>query len=329
MRVSIVIPVYNVYPYLRECVESVLMLKTDVEIVLVDDGSKDNSGMLCDELAKEDPRILVIHQENGGLSKARNTGIENCSGEYVMFLDSDDFIDPEATENMLGKLSPNTDILVGLYRNYYSDGSRFENESCGGFLSVEGEMPVERFLEAVPKDGRSCYMVACRFVVRREFLTQNKLLFTEGIYHEDEEWTQRLLCSAETITVTHDYFYQYRQAREGAITSSVKSKHVWDIFTIMESCTHLLGILEPHSKKEAYLKNRLAQLYVTNMINIRVLERKDRNAACKKLGQYTHICNDSFAGSIGTCVKCCQKLFGIRVTCFLLRVARTFLKQVQ
>ena len=93
MTISIIIPVYNVENYLRECVESVCKLRTPAQIVLVNDGSTDNSGALCDALAAEDARIKVIHQENGGLSAARNTGIRNSTGDYVMFLDSDDFLD--------------------------------------------------------------------------------------------------------------------------------------------------------------------------------------------------------------------------------------------
>ena len=92
--ISIIIPVYNVEKYLKECVDSVRkQTYKNLEIILIDDGSKDNSGKLCDELAKEDNRIKVIHKENGGLSDARNVGIENATGEYIQFIDSDDFVE--------------------------------------------------------------------------------------------------------------------------------------------------------------------------------------------------------------------------------------------
>ncbi len=326
MKVSVIIPVYNVYQYLRTCVESAQKLKTNIEIILVDDGSKDNSGALCDELSAMDPRIRVVHQENGGLSKARNTGIENSTGDYVMFIDSDDFVDPEITDDMLSRLDSGPDILMGLYRNYYSKDDHYENEACDGFLSVDGNMPIDRYLMAVPADGTNSYMVAVRFVVRRDFLLQHELFFTQGIYHEDEEWTQRLLCNADNITVTHDYFYQYRQAREGAITSSVKPKHVWDIFTIMEHSEQLLHRQQPGSAKATYLKNRMAQLYVSNMINVGVLEKKDKATAYQKLKKYRNLCNDSFSGGIGKCIKLCQNIFGIRITCDLLKIVRAILK---
>lgn len=327
MKVSVIIPVYNVYQYLRTCVESVQKLKTNVEIILVDDGSKDNSGALCDELAAGDSRIIVVHQQNGGLSKARNTGIENSTGDYVMFLDSDDFVDPEITDDMLSRLSAEPDILMGLYRNYYSEGSRFDKEACDGFLSIEGAMPIDRFLVAVPADGTNSYMVAVRFIVRRDFLLQHDLFFTQKIYHEDEEWTQRLLCSADNILVTHNYFYQYRQAREGAITSKVTAKHVWDIFTIMEHSDRLLHSQQAGSAKAVYLKNRMAQLYVTNMINVGVLEKEEKKAAYLKFKKYTNRCDDSFAGTIGMCIKYCQKVFGVQITCGLLKTVRAILKE--
>ena len=182
--------------------------------------------------------MRVFHQKNGGLSAARNTGIRNSTGNAILFLDSDDFLDPAATDAMLAQgQSP---VLTGLYRTYDSNTGRYAPESCEGLFAPDGNCPDRAFLRAVPRDGQSCYMVAVRFVVEREFLLANGLFFHEGIYHEDEEWTQRLLCTADSVTVTHAYFYQYRQAREGAITARVKPKHVFDTFTILQCARELL-----------------------------------------------------------------------------------------
>lgn len=134
MLVSIVIPIYNVEKYLNACLESVLKLQSDWEAVLVDDGSTDNSGLLCDQWAGRDGRIHVIHQKNGGLSAARNTGIRNARGDYVMFLDSDDFLNPEETDKMLAQLEKAPEVLMGLYRQYYTDTNEYRKESCGGFF---------------------------------------------------------------------------------------------------------------------------------------------------------------------------------------------------
>ena len=99
---SVIVPVYNVESYLSRCVDSILVQKVDgMEIILVNDGSRDSSGTICDEYARKDSRIRVLHKENGGLSSARNAGLDICRGEYIAFVDSDDWIEPDAYEKML------------------------------------------------------------------------------------------------------------------------------------------------------------------------------------------------------------------------------------
>ena len=324
---SIVIPVYNVEKYLRECVESVEKLNMQLQIVLVDDGSTDGSGALCDVLAAEDERILVVHQENGGLSAARNTGIRNSTGDYVMFIDSDDFIDSDETAAMLCNLAEKPDILMGLYRNYYAQEQRFEKESCGGFLRQEGLLSADQFVEMLPPDGRDSYMVAWRFVVRREFLLRHELFFKKGIYHEDEEWTQRMLCCADRVFVSHCYFYQYRQARAGAITATVKPKHIHDTFVVMDGTTRLIEKQEKGSPKELYLQRRRAQMFLSNMISLRILSGEERNAALEKLSQFRPLCQKYLCGTIGNCAKISMNLVGIRATCVMLELARNPIKR--
>jgi len=327
MTISIIIPVYNVEKYLRECVDSVRKLRIPIQIILIDDGSTDGSGDLCDVLAAEDGRIKVIHQKNGGLSAARNTGIRNSTGDYVMFLDSDDFLDAEAAEQLLKNLESKPDVLMGLYNNYYTQENRFEKEAGDAFLQQKGLLPVDQFLEMLPPDGRTCYMVAWRYVVYRDFLMQHELLFKTGIYHEDEEWTQRLLCCAETIFVSHHYFYQYRQAREGAITSTVKPKHIYDTFTIMEQTGRLLEKQEEGSTKALYLQQRRAQMFLSNMISVRILSGEDKKTVYRKLAQFRPLCQDYLCGTIGTCARISLQLLGIRATCSLLKAARRLVKQ--
>ena len=127
--VSIVIPIYNVEKYLNECVDSVIVQTYhDLEIILVDDGSTDNSGKLCDEYKKIDDRIKVIHQKNGGLSAARNTGMDSAIGEYLYFLDSDDYIEPQTVERLVDTIEQEkADIVLFdgyvVYTDCENDGS--------------------------------------------------------------------------------------------------------------------------------------------------------------------------------------------------------------
>ena len=322
MKVSIVIPVYNVQDYLAECIRSVLKLKTETEIILVDDGSTDNSGTLCDEWAGKDARIRVIHQTNGGLSAARNTGIQAATGEYILFLDSDDFIDPEETDCLLNELDPDVELALGLYRNYYSEGHRYEKENCSALLSLDGVMPMDDFLAAIPADGQESYMTAWRFVISRAFLNANSLLFMQGIYHEDEEWTHRVFCCADRVQVTHHYFYQYRQARAGAITSGVKPKHIFDEFTILERAEGLIQAHSDNAVKSRYLRYRMASMYLNSMIHFYSLKGEDRQRAYRQLVRFHDSCAGNLSGGIGKAVKLCDRFLGIRATCWLLRLAR-------
>ncbi len=324
--VSIVVPVYNVKRYLCECVQSVLQLKTDIEVILVDDGSTDGSSELCDTLAQQHDRVRTVHQPNGGLSAARNTGIREAKGEYLLFLDSDDFVDPVITDKMLSALSSAPKVLVGLYQNYYEDTNTFTPENAGDLLKIKGDLGIDQFLSAVPKDGACCYMIACRFIVQRQWMLQNDLFFYEGIYHEDEEWTSRLLCYADRVLVTHHYFYQYRQARAGAITSHVKPKHLFDIFCILHRIKELLDQHLTESIKSDYLRSRMAMLFLNNMIHLHTLKGDEKQTAMKELKAFSKHCTPALCGKIGTVVKYSIYLFGISITANLLGFVRKLLK---
>lgn len=319
--VSIIIPVYNVERYLNECAESALKLNTDVEIILIDDGSTDNSGKMCDILAQNNANVRVFHQANRGLSVARNRGIKEATGDYVMFLDSDDFLDPDDTDLMLKELTSNPQILLGLYNNYYTDTDRYEKENCDAFLKLSGNTSTDEFLSTVPRDGESCYMIACRFVVKRSLITDNGLFFAEGIYHEDEEWTQRLLCTVESVHICHRYFYQYRQMREGAITSAVTPKHIFDTFKILHLTEALLTKQPLGSKKSEYLKLRMAALFLNNAIHLNILKATEKASALKELRYFKDYCLNSLNGKVGTVAKHLIKLFGLRAACRMLGTA--------
>lgn len=313
--VSIIIPVYNVERYLDECVASTLKLKTECEVILINDGSTDHSGELCELWADKDNRIRVIHQENQGLSVARNIGIKASRGEFIMFLDSDDFFDPAETDRMLSNLDQETEIMLGLYRSYYEDRGYYEDEPSEALLTVRGKTKVDRFLEAMPADGRSCYMMACRFVVRREIIIRQNLRFLPGIYHEDEEWTQRLFCSSDSIFVSHCHFYQYRRGRVGSITSSVKAKHIWDSFSILKRSEKLLARQEPGSQKELYIKRRMAQLYLSNMLNLCVLSGEERKKAKSLFMHFHDLCMPYICGEGCKVIRMFDGIFGCWITC--------------
>lgn len=126
-KVTVIIPIYNVEKYLKEAIESTInQTHSNIEIILVDDGSTDNSGIICDEFAKKDTRIKVIHKTNGGLSDARNAGLDATTGKYIMFLDSDDFLELDAVENMYKEITEkDADYVIGNYINADEDGQKW------------------------------------------------------------------------------------------------------------------------------------------------------------------------------------------------------------
>lgn len=241
MKLSIIIPVYNVAPYLRKCVDSLLMQDiSNYEIILVDDGSTDDSGAIADEIVRKTmgngqwaidnetnrqspianrPTLRVIHQENAGLSAARNTGIAAATGGYIMFVDSDDYLQP----NVLGTLMEQVereqlDVLRFRYQNV--------RESGEAFVPHEGMKTDYNNYSSEPTDGLTflnermwvqCYVV--QFLVRREIVLQEQ--FTLGIYFEDTDWTPRMLLRARRIASTELMVYNYLW-REGSITLSQK-----------------------------------------------------------------------------------------------------------
>ena len=223
MKLSIIVPIYNVAPYLRKCVDSLLTQDiTDYEIILVDDGSTDNSGAIADELlAYPQPlpegkgvSMKIIHQENSGLSAARNTGFAVAQGDYIMFVDSDDYLQPNVLGTLLEQADrDNLDVLRFNYQNVneqyevflpFKDAKRDVDYSED---VVDGETFLNKRL------GPACYAVM--FVVHREIVLQEQ--FTPNIYFEDTNWTPRMLIKANRVASTPMVVYNYLW-RQGSIT---------------------------------------------------------------------------------------------------------------
>lgn len=223
MMLSVVVPIYNVENYLRKCVDSLLnqdLACSDYEIILVDDGSTDGSGTIADEYAAAFGHIRAIHQANAGLSGARNTGIRTARGEYVQFVDSDDYLEPNVLGALLKKMeSERLDVLRFNYQNVDEHYSVFEPyKEHKPFVDYRDNVTDgPDFLMA--RLGYGCY--AWQFMMRADAL--RGCLFTEGIYFEDTDWTPRLLAGARRVTSVDTMVYNYLM-REGSITQSVSDR---------------------------------------------------------------------------------------------------------
>lgn len=232
---SIIIPVYKVENYLERCVRSVLNQDyQDYEIILVDDGSPDRCPQICDELAKEDNRITVIHKHNGGLSSARNAGIKAASGDYFAFLDSDDFWETGKLKYVIQRLKQGyVDMIVYDTIELFPDGIKRKRNNHGFFNQdyiVYDKIDYYAKLIEVADFMES----ACTKVVSRTFLQNNDLLFCEGITGEDTEWMIRLLRCADKIGVSNVELFICTYGRTGSIQNSIQSKNIIDLLSTID-----------------------------------------------------------------------------------------------
>jgi glycosyltransferase involved in cell wall biosynthesis len=261
MKLSIIVPVYNVEAFLNKCVDSLLdqdLSREDYEIVLVDDGSTDSSGALCDTLAAEHGNIRVIHQRNRGLSGARNAGIPVASGTYVLFVDSDDFLCPNVLGTLVGLMeSKELDILRFNYQNVNMDGAVFEpNKYVKPFVDYSDAVcDGETFLNE--RLGYACY--AWQFLVKASIIRQEGNGFKEGIYFEDVEWTPRILLQARRVASTDTLVYNYL-FRTGSIArnkdAEKKRKAIRDKMTILEG----FAALKPQVKDDRWFRGMSSQI---------------------------------------------------------------------
>ena len=212
MKISIIIPIYNKEKYIERCINSVInQTYSNLEIILVNDGSKDRSGEVCDEYKKKDSRIVVIHKENGGCGSARNCGIDAATGEYIMFIDGDDYIENEMCEILYDNItSSNTDICACFFKYKQKDGNiLYENYSDDKELSEVKIYNGIEFLELLYRGPFQNGLVVslCNKIYKKELF--NDIRLKEGIIFEDDEFCTRLYNESIHVKLIPKYLYTY------------------------------------------------------------------------------------------------------------------------
>ncbi|MGE7182758.1 glycosyltransferase [Peribacillus sp. NPDC006672] len=232
--ITIVVPVYKVEKYLEKCVNSLIhQTLKDIEIILVDDGSPDSCPKICDEYAKADLRIKVIHKENGGLSDARNVGVREATGEYILFVDSDDFIELDTCERFIENIGNHRpDLVVGNARKINNG----EIMNMQHQFNTNGQMITGKEYLKKELNSGTMHMAVWLNLYSRNFLVNNKLEFKVGLLHEDEQYTPRIFLKSKTVIGTDIIFYNYL-IRDGSITTAQnKTKNAEHI---MQTCREL------------------------------------------------------------------------------------------
>lgn len=224
-KVSIVVPVYNVEKYMKRCLDSILaQTYTNLEIILVDDGSTDSSGEICDTYAEKDNRVVVIHKDNGGLSDARNVGIEKATGEYIAFIDSDDYIDLSMVQVMVEKLEATSSDIVLCNYEYVDEDGRLIDESNGETRVISEELTSEQALDRLCKANSTYYTIACNKIYKKEIF--DKVRFRKGKLHEDEFIVHEIYARMNKMVCIEDGFYKYVQRNSSITNNNRTSRHL-------------------------------------------------------------------------------------------------------
>lgn len=271
--VSIVVPIYGVEKYLKKCVDSLLnQTHQDLDIILVDDGSPDLCPEICDEYAKLDKRIRVIHKKNGGLSSARNAGINAALGDYICFIDSDDYVSENFVETLYFELiKHNCDYVACNFDYIYNEEGKgvllynFKNKN------FENEEIIDNLF------GKYNLMltIACNKLYKKSLF--NKVKYTEGIIHEDEDIAYRIAEKCKRVRIINNVLYHYFQ-RMGSITNNrnVEKKEIM----IEIARKRYQYIKENYSSKR--IISKASYLYLIFYV---VLAKKYLNIGNKKRGK--------------------------------------------
>lgn len=320
MKVSFIIPVYNIEKYIRECVESILsQTYTDFEVILVDDGSKDSSPKICDELSKEDSRIRVLHKVNGGLSDARNEGVKLAQGEYIIFIDGDDFwVNNHSLQTLMDTISkyPECDFL-GFNCSYYYG----ENGTYKKWVSYDDSLgqPIDKntALSKLVASG-TVPMSACFKILSSKFLKENNICFIKGIKGEDIPWFIDLMDKCNKCMFINEYVYAYRQNVPNSITATGGLSNFNNYLEIINREISIIKQRNFSNKALEALYSFLAYEYCILLARLSSLPSDIRNNKRKELMKLKWLLKYTANPKVAK-VATVYKYFGIYITELLLR----------
>lgn len=249
VKISVIIPIYNIKEYIERCVYSVIrQTYHNLEIILVDDGSTDGSDLVCDRLAKKDERIIVIHKKNGGLADARNAGIDRAGGEIFSFVDGDDYIEHNMYEVMVRAMKSDVSLVTCGMRVLNSEGVCFSNVVWNKDRTKI--LTKKQCLQAFLTVGYNGFDVSCcNKLFRRELFAD--IRFINGIISEDIECLYRILDKVDKCACVNKSLYIYT-FREGSITHSVFSKKNIDFLHIIQKIVADVEMRHPELVKDVY-----------------------------------------------------------------------------
>lgn len=290
VKFSIIVPVYNVEKYLDQCVKSVISQNfSDWELILVDDGSTDGSSKICDDFAEKDKRIIVVHKKNGGASEARNCGLDKACGEFILFLDSDDFWN-------------NPNALNEIDEQIKLNGSDVVIFGCTDFNMKSNEVVISRsnynmdIIEKGSKKEILHYLLSEKmipggptiFCFKRILADSNEIRFKVGVQNEDYDFVMGIFLNSTSISAINDPFYMYRQGRDDSVTGSSNIKMIYGISYTLEKWLPVAERMADEVIKKDYL-NYLAFIYTTGFVVCGRMDKSQRKNALQIMKKHRAI----------------------------------------
>lgn len=266
--ISVIVPVYNVEKYLKRCVDSILnQTYKNLEIILVDDGSPDKCGEICDEYAEKDGRVKVIHKENGGLSDARNVGIDIAKGKFISFIDSDDYVEKEYVKVLYSAIiKDKTDMAIGAHKVIYEGGSVLEKAT-----QEESVLQPEEVLNRILYDN-GIDLSAWAKLYRRELFKD--ICFPKNRLFEDAATTYKLVDRSKKISIISKSIYNY-VIRKNSITGESFSEKKMDLIISTQEMCNYIKVKYPRLEKAC--DRRLMYAYLSTLSQLAISKTKFPN----------------------------------------------------
>lgn len=285
---SVIIPIYNVESYVEKCINSVTHQDyKNIEILLINDGSKDSSQLICEKKVKEDSRIRLINKQNGGLSSARNAGLDNATGDYILFLDGDDYWDDKEALSKINQNLQNSqaDIVnFGLKKIFEDTGEIEETKYVFNRQNIDFDSK-KNTLSYLVKNNLYISS-ACNKAVKKSIIDKYSLKFEDKALSEDIEWSAKLLLYSNVIDVIESPFYIYRQ-RNHSITHMLKLINIEYLVKHIETCIGLCKNENIEYKNE-YM-GYVAYQYITLLVSLNSVEEKIPSEMMKRIKNYRYL----------------------------------------
>ncbi|WP_448210853.1 glycosyltransferase family 2 protein [Colwellia sp. MEBiC06753] len=271
--ITIIVPIYNVEAFLSECLDSIAnQSQNNFSVLLINDGSTDNSVAIAEQYVEKSPALFtLLHKENGGLSDARNFGINHTKSDYVMFVDSDDLIASDTIEKVSNALlAEPSDILCFGMTEITESGQHIRNipPTTGNIIATNLQRAPELLTQALPN--------ACNKVIKTSIFTQHRITFPQGLWYEDLATTPKLFSCANTISFIEDNLYHYR-TREGSITQTISPK-ILDMLTVLGNINNYF-LKQKASHMSPELRDKLTALSINMLMKtlVRITACKDQD----------------------------------------------------